>query len=619
MSGITSHCKLQAQDNLSSNAYSIIQDASTEIICTSPTDAVLKERKVIQIVDEKGKKEASFACSCNKFTTLRKFSGEVTDGQGKIIRKIKKNELLRSEYSTELATDYYLYYYDYTPPQYPITVTYEWEVKYDDGLIGYPLFIPQDTYNQSVVQASYRIQTPADSPCLYRKLYMDAEVNQQKIPEGAWLTEVKVKSLPAIRKEPLCPSAYNLLPRILFVPENFSFEGTRGSMKDWQSYGAWQYQLLQGRDELPTVLKEELQKLTASCNSPREKVAAIYQYLARTTRYVSIQLGIGGLQPISATNVHRTGFGDCKGLSNYMHAMLKEAGIPSCYTVISTDHDRLLPDFASANQMNHVILQVPLPGDTLWLECTNPDIPLGYVHQSIAGHDALLIREDGGHLCRLPAYPDSLNTQLNRLSVALTPEGGAQIKANQSSLLAQYEDNIPLKTMKPTRQIDALRADINLPQADVSDIQITELKSKEPRLDISYTINSQQYGTRTGKRLFIPANILHRSFATFDETAGRTQNIQIEYGYQDTDSIRIRLPEGYEIESLPRYNNLKTPFGIFQSSIEYKEKEICIVQRVLIYRGVYPPETYAGFAKFRKEIAAQFQSKIILRNRASAQ
>ena len=89
--------------------------------------------------------------------------------------------------------------------------------------------------------------------------------------------------------------------------------------------------------------------------------------------------------------------------------MLKELGIASTYTIISTTNERLLPDFSSANQMNHVILQVPLPQDTLWLECTNPSLPFGYVHQDIAGHDALLIEPDGGKMCRLPTYPDSLN------------------------------------------------------------------------------------------------------------------------------------------------------------------------------------------------------------------
>ena len=443
---------------------------------------------------------------------------------------------------------------------------------------------------------------------------MQAEVNQQQMANGNWLTEVKVQSLPAIKKEPYSPSLSELLPRIYFTPRNFSFEGTKGSMDSWQTYGAWQYQLLNGRDQLPPALKEELQKRTANCNTAHEKIAAVYQYLASSTRYVSIQLGIGGLQPIAAADVHRTGFGDCKGLSNYMRAMLTELGIPSVYTVISTTNKRLLSDFASANQNNHVILQVPLPNDTLWLECTNPTLPLGYVHHSIAGHDALLVGPNGGTLCQLPTYADSLNTQVNNARVSLQPDGSAEVEVKQTSRLFQYEDMASIIVQEPARQKDWLRSDINLIQAKVDAVRFNESKQKEPQLDISYTIESGQYGNKTGKRLFIPANIFHKDFYSPNEQGERTQVIQINYGYLDIDSISIRLPEEYEIESLPKTANLESKFGKFHSTITLGEgRNVFIVHRLQVYQGNYPKEEYPDFLNFRKNVATQYGAKIILK------
>ena len=605
---------LYAQADLRTDAYSIIQDAVTDIVCSSSTDAIQKEKRVIQVLNEKGKEDASFVCLCDRFSSLKKFSGEVRDTSGNVIRKIKKSELKITEYSDGLVSDDYYYFFEYTPSRYPVTITYEWEIKNSDGLIGYPSFVLQKSYNQSVAQASYRILTPADNPCHYRTINMQAEVSQQQTADGNWLTEVKVQSLPAIKKEPYSPSLSELLPRIYFTPLNFSFERTKGSMESWQSYGEWQYQLLSGRDQLPPTLKEELQKRTANCNTPYEKIAAIYQYLASTTRYVSIQLGIGGLQPIAAADVNRTGFGDCKGLSNYMRAMLTELGIPSVYTVISTTNRRLLADFASANQNNHVILQVPLPNDTLWLECTNPTLPLGYVHHSIAGHDALLVGPNGGTLCQLPTYADSLNTQVNNTLVTLQPDGSAKVEVKQTSRLFQYEDMASIIDMEPARQKDWLRSDINLVQAKVDAIRANEIKQKEPQLDISYTIESEQYGNKTGKRLFIPINIFHRSFYSPNNQGERTQSIQTNYGYLDIDSISIRLPEGYEIESLPKPVDQESKFGKFRSSITLGDAgNVFIVHRLLYYQGNYPKEDYTDFLDFRKSIATQYGAKIILK------
>lgn len=597
---------------LTQNAYSIVQRASTEMICDSPTSAVRKESFVVVILNEKGKDEANFICSCDKFTTLSKFSGEILDAKGKTIRKIKKSDLQMTEYSSHLTTDDYRYYYECNIPSYPFTVIYEWEVKYKNGLIRYPLFIPQASYNQSLGKATYRLQTPAGTPCRYRAVNTEASVKQETAPDGSLLTEVSFGFLPAIEREPYGPSATDLFPHIYFAPNHFSYDGTQGDMTTWKEYGTWHQQLLTGRDQLPDPIKAKIHELTAHCPTPREKVKAIYDYLAATTRYVSIQLGIGGLQPIAAADVSRTGFGDCKGLSNYVRAMLAEVGIDSRYTIINTDEERLLHDFSSADQMNHAILQVPLPGDTLWLECTNAELPFGYVHSTIAGHDAVLIGPNGGAFCRLPSYPDSLNTQTTTARITLSPTGEAKIEARETSQLFQYEHTAYITHLEPAKQKDRLRSGISLTQANIGTVQISEQKNAIPQIDINYTINSNQYGTKTGNRLFIPGNIFRKGFRA-PESKQRMYDIYIDYGYLDTDSIYLQLPEGYTIESLPRPISVNNRFGSFQTSIQQENKEIRLVHRLLMRKGIFSKDTYEELAEFRKMIAGQYDGKIILK------
>ena len=603
---------LQAQFTIVSDAYSIVQDATTEIICESATSGIYKESHTITILNDKGRDAANFICMCDKFTSLRKFSGEILDFTGKVIKKIKKSDLQMTEYSSGLTSDDYTYYYECNLPRYPIIIKYEWEVKYKDGIIGFPTFVPQTRYNQGVIKATYRIQTPAELPCRYHKINTQAEVAEKKTPEGNVLMEVSLGPISAIEYEPFGASLSDLIPRIYFAPGNFIFDGSRGNMSTWKDYGDWQYGLLAGRDQLDEATKAKLHEMTAHCTTPREKVKAVYDHLAATTRYVSIQLGIGGLQPIAATDVCRAGFGDCKGLSNYTRAMLQELGIPSVYTVISTDNERLIADYASANQMNHVILQVPLAKDTLWLECTNPELPFGYVHSSIADHDALLITPEGGKLCRLPSYPDSLNTQSITAQVVLSPTGSVNIAAKESSRLFQYESTAPITHLEPSRQKDRLHSGITLGQANIGNIKIVEKKEAMPQIDISYSISSEQYGNKTGNRLFIPINVFRKGFST-PEMKERKQDIHIEYGYLDTDSITLQLPDGYVIESMPKTCTLKNRFGKFTSSLKVEDKEIKVIHQLLMYKGVYPKAMYKDFLDFRKLVAAQYNGKIILK------
>ena len=112
---------IRAQVDITRDAYSVVQNATTEIICESATSALQKESYTITILNEKGRNAAHFFCMCDKFRSLRKFSGEITGPTGKVIRKIKKSDLQMTEYSSGLTSDDYTYYYECNLPRYQHT------------------------------------------------------------------------------------------------------------------------------------------------------------------------------------------------------------------------------------------------------------------------------------------------------------------------------------------------------------------------------------------------------------------------------------------------------------------------------------------------------------------
>src|SRR5262249_15482735 len=115
--------------------------------------------------------------------------------------------------------------------------------------------------------------------------------------------------------------------RILAAPTKFEYAGYEGDMSTWQSYGKWEASLMVGRDELPESTRQKVMELTKNLKTTEEKTKALYEYVQGKTRYVSISLGIGGLQPFPASVVDQVGYGDCKALSNYTVSLLKIAGI----------------------------------------------------------------------------------------------------------------------------------------------------------------------------------------------------------------------------------------------------------------------------------------------------
>ena len=104
-----------------------------------------------------------------------------------------------------------------------------------------------------------------------------------------------------------------------------------------------------------------------------EKAKIIYKYVQENTRYISVQIGIGGFRPINAIDVDRVKYGDCKGLSNYTMALLKAVNVPSYYTVVEAGNRKVdfEDDFADLRQGNHAILAIPYKGSYYWIDCTS--------------------------------------------------------------------------------------------------------------------------------------------------------------------------------------------------------------------------------------------------------
>ena len=596
-------------DTLKKDAYSIVHEYQAQITIHSKEEGEATFRKVITIMDKEGKNDADFVCFTDKFRSFDSFKGELQDASGKRIMTIKKGDLKSSNLSSDLATDDKTYFYDCPYEIYPYTVIYEWKMKYKYGFLAFPSFIPVESFNQSLVSAQYTLSVPTDMQIDYKMIHTPKPTISQG--EKSTTYQWKWKSFYALEKETLGPSLLQLIPYLHIKPMAFSYDKYEGKQSSWQELSAWHHSLLEGRDMLSEEQVKEIRTLVDGLDNDYDKVKKLYTHLGEKMRYVSIQLGIGGLQPMTVAETAQMGFGDCKALSYYLKAMLKAIGIPSEYVVISTTNSKLYPDYPNVQQMNHVILKVPLKERTLWIECTNPFMPFGYIHESIAGHDALIIRSANGCVERLPAYEDSLHTQSHHIKVDLTDTPQTSITVKRVSSLSQYEANLSMLRKKADERKDHLRRRIKLNRATIGEVEVTEKADSLPTLTEQYTLQAM-YGNKNGNRLFIPINPFREEPFQLPKKP-KKYDIYINYGYLDNDTINIQIPENYQVENIPKDINLTFPFGHIQSKIEMKENEMIVTQSLFVKKGIYSISQIEEFKKFSESIKKAYNGKIILK------
>lgn len=599
-------------DSLRENACSVIRDYRVHVDILSFKQGEATYRMVATVLNKEGKGAADFVFFSDLFRELGGFEGELYDAEGEKLFSIKKSDLKKTNLSDELATDEKTFFYDCPREIYPFTVVYEWKVKYNRGFLSFPSFFPITEFNQSLEKAQYTLSIPDDMEMDVKTSGMNVEPVLQTVKRGI-SRQWNLSGIKAFEHEPLGASLGQLAPRLYAKPMNFVYDGYPGAQSTWEELSAWQHSLMDGRDQITPELEAEIKALVKDTDSDYEKVKKLYAYLGENMRYVSIQLGIGGLQPMEAAETARLGFGDCKALSFYMKVMLKLLGIESEYVVISTSNSRLYADYPNAQQMNHVILKVPLKERTLWLECTNPFLPFGYIHGDIAGHDALIVSPQGGGLERLPDYADSLHVQSNQVVVDWTDASQTNVQVTRTSYLTQYESASFLLRRNPEDRKDYIRRKVKLTRAVIGKVELFEKQDSFPTLTERYDLKAM-YGNKNGNRFFVPINPFRQE--PFRVTGNkRTQDIFIGYGYMDCDTIKINLPDNYEVETRPSDVDMNCIFGSITSRVRVENGSVTIVQQLYRRKGRFSYKKIDELIAFGEAIKKAYNGKIILKKK----
>ena len=332
------------------------------------------------------------------------------------------------------------------------------------------------------------------------------------------------------------------------------------------------------------------------------------------THYISIQLGIGGWRPFEASSVASKAYGDCKALSNYMYALLKEAGIQSYYTLIKAgdNEEDIITDFPS-RQFNHAIVCVPDGKDTIWLECTSQTKAAGYMGGFTGNRHALLITDDGGKLVPTPVYGLKDNLQIRHIQAVLDEDATLKVNSNSYYKGMQQDDlQMTINELSKDKVKESLYEQFDFATYSINNFNYKENKSSLPTIDESLDITVSNYATITGKRLFIVPNVMTKTYQRLPADIERRYDLEIDFEYKDIDTVEIELPKGYSPEAVPQDVSIVSKFGKYNSSIKLTGDKITYYRSYEHYSGRFPAKDYTELVKFYETIYKADRNKVVL-------
>ncbi|MCW5910449.1 MAG: DUF3857 domain-containing protein [Cyclobacteriaceae bacterium] len=605
-------------DEMKKGMYAVIRSKEVRLDIQSKSSSSYYRREVITILNARAKNYAFIGVGYDKLRSIKLFRATVYDAWGREIKKMKSSDIKdESEFDGySLLSDNRSKSADLRQAVYPYTIEFEYEVQ-NKFLYSAPDFFVYRDDEISLMESSYSVIYPANLKPRY-KLFHVQEPVFDKTKDGREQMSWQFKNIIPQKFERHTTNFESTVANIRVSPVEFEFGGYPGRMDTWKDYGLWQASLNKGRDVLPESTKQKVQELVKNAKSDEEKARLLYEFLQNKTRYVSIQLGIGGLQPFEASTVDATGYGDCKALSNYMVALLREAGITGYYTTIQAgaNESAVDPDFPS-DQANHVVVAVPSKQDTTWLECTSQTNPFGWTGRFTGDRYAMMVTETGGVMVKTPSYPAEVNTQVRTAHVTLDISGNAKatVKTIYSGL--QYEnDNLNFIVSKPAEEHKKwIQKTTQIPSFDVGKFTIKNNKAIIPSAEVEAELILSRLATVNGKRIFLTPNLMNRSTYIPEKTEKRNTNIVLRLPYIDLDTIEYAVPEAIYPEFVPDPVRIRSRFGEYESSYKLEQGKIIYIRKLRMNKGEFPAESYNEFAEFYKNINKADNTKVVFVNK----
>ena len=515
----------------------------------------------------------------------------IEDQAGNIIRKLKKSELKDRSYisSISLYEDDFVKYFDLKHDKFPYRIFYTSRINYAKSLNI--IDINHIRAKTPVRSATLIVDVPLNDSIKYRYENVESPeiLTQDRFRKYIW----KYGYIPPPSFEIHGLDRDLKAPSIHIVPLHFKY-GESGSFASWQSFGNWIFRLNRNKDKLTAEECQRVDNMLRNVDSQKRKVEILYRYLQDYTRYINVSIKLGGLQTYPASYVCNNKYGDCKALTNYLQSLLKYAGIKSYYTLIEagTKIPELNVDFPS-QAFNHVILTVPIEKDTVFLECTDKNIPFGYIGTFTQGRKALLIDENESWLIQVPALqPDDV---LCSRTIKIKPDMQV-IDLSETQRGYKYEFfNYADKELGKDKVDDIIRRHIFAGKAELIDYQLSPNHRQSAEISLTARFKAENLYKEYGKNVILPPFPIE--IKNFEAPNQRTTGVQLDYPEFYKDTIIYEIP-GKQIVKIPERVSVETDFGKYEISFDLKNKTLVCYKTFLLYAGEYPLERYEEFHRF---------------------
>jgi len=452
----------------------------------------------------------------------------------------------------------------------------------------------------------YKVITPKDADLKYRVLnpLQGIEESPKMIRDGDKKIHLwEYKYIPQIIKEKSMPPIEEIAFRILVT-----------TMNSWEEFSRWWRKRIEGKTEPNDTIKEKVVKLTKDLSTPKEKIEAIFDYVKREIRYVSIDLGKSGYEPEKAIRVFENKYGDCKDKSTLLISMLRIAGIPAYYVLIPTSGiGNLIKDFPYPFQFDHCIVAVENEGKYHFLDPVAESYRFDYLPGSDRNRDVLIFKDKEIVFANTPLAKPEENAYYSQSQIKIGWDGSIEsevknfgLGGKEASMRSFFMERRPTKIKEALEErVDEISSGAKLLAYTHSD----PLNFNE-RFELKIKYNAKDYCKKAGGILIFDVPEIWRGCPGTGKKDRRYPVVVWNNSYRK-DQVEFNVPEGYEVYHFPEPLEIKNQYFEFRSSYRQEGNKIIYEGEFIQKASRISAEEYASYQNCCSGMVKSFNRSVL--------
>jgi hypothetical protein len=388
------------------------------------------------------------------------------------------------------------------------------------------------------------------------------------------------------------------------------------TVTSWDEFSLWWRRKMEDKTDPNGAIRDKVAELTRNLSTPEEKIEALFDYVKREVRYVSLELGKSGYEPASARDVFKNKYGDCKDKSTLLISMLRSAGIPAHYVLIPTHGvGGLMKAFPYPFQFNHCIVALERDGGQYFLDPVAEDYTFNYLPGSDQNRDVLIFKEKEALFATTRLAETGENASYRKHQVLIKSDGSIRGEVRRSGTGGQ-EARLRsfLIYSNPTEIKESLEKDLEevSPGAKlVKYVHSDPLNFKE-RTELTITYDAPDYSPKAGDILIFDVPEVAGMCVAADKES-RRYPVVIRTNSLERSEVEFGVPAGYEVYYLPEPVEITNDYFEYRSSYRREGDKI-------FYRGELRkkavkinPEEYPRYQAFCTMMGKSFKQPVLFR------